>query len=145
MFLDVFTFAEQSSSGIQTVPTLPKNELAADYSGLQLTAQIQQSNNFEVCRWRYNAEVYVNIYTPVLQCQNQSDVAGTNVTSTCVRRNNQITTSLIVQFPIRSASVVARVECAVVLGHAYQQISSVSLNVAGEFFAAYSSHNLTAV
>ena len=141
-FLDVSTFVQQSSSVIQTVPTLPKNELATGYAGLQLTAQIQQSNNFKTCRWRFNQETSVNIYTVAFQCQNQSQIPGTEFAVTCVRKNHQITTSLIVQFPIRSASVVARVECAVLSGNSYQQISSVSLTVTGEFHAAYGSQNL---
>ena len=135
LFTDVFTFTKQSSSAIGTFPFLPENELATGYPGLQLTAQIQQSNNFETCRWRFNKETSVNIYTVALQCRNHSEIVGTDFALTCVRRNNEITTSLIVQFPIPSPSAVARVECAVLAGDSYQQLSSISLNVAGEFLA----------
>ena len=122
-------FSQQTSQTISIFPTLPDNVLATSYYGLQLTTQIDQPDRYQICRWRYEGQPSVQIFTPGLQCGNRS-VTGTNFFLTCVEENNQIVTSLIVEFPVRS-QVLAHAECVVLDGQPYEEISSINLNVSG--------------
>ena len=122
-------FSQQTSQTMRIFPTLPDNVLATGYYGLQLTTHIDQPNRYQICRWRYEGQPSVQIFTPGLLCGNRS-VTGTSFSMTCTKKNNQIVTSLIVEFPVQS-KVLVRAECVVLDGQPYEEISFIILNVSG--------------
>ena len=125
---DIAVLAQKSSSVLETLPVLPENVLATGYSGVQFIAQIENSNMYETCRWRYGQEAPFAVFSFNIACQDRME---RNFQTTCVNNSNHITTGLTVQFPIIQG-VVARVECAVITGDPYATISSINFNVAGE-------------
>ena len=121
--------SQQTSQTINTIPVLPDNVLATSHYGLQLTTEVDQPDRYQACRWRYEGQPSVEIFTPGLQCRNRNDT-GTSFSLTCVNENNQIVTSLIIEFHVQS-QVLVLAECVVIDGQPYEEISSISLNVSG--------------
>ena len=101
--------------------------LATDYSGLQMTTQIQQTDRYQICRWVYGTMTSVEMFTPTFPCINRTEG---NFDLICVKTNNHITTSLIVQFPI-SSSVLVRAECQK-SDLSVTELSSITINVKGD-------------
>ena len=126
--LDACVVAQQLV--IETLPILPRNILATAYFGLQLTTQINQSNRYETCRWIYEGYVPVDIKTFFVPCENRTE-PGSNIFLICVEENNLITTSLVVQFRIQNP-VRVRVQCAVLTGNSFEELSSINISVKGK-------------
>ena len=100
--------------------------LATGYSGLQLTAQIEQIDRYEACQWVYGTMAPVDMFTPFFPCANRT-VGSFDLI--CVKTNNQATTGLVVQFAV-SISVVVRMQC-VKADSSVEQISSINIDVRG--------------
>ena len=127
--LDASVVAQQSI--IETLPFLPDSVLAIGYSGLQVTTQIKQSNEYETCRWIYEGVVPIEIKTIVAPCENRSQIAGVaNISLLCEEENNQIIISLIIRFPIQNP-VRIQVQCARITGDPYANKASTTINVQG--------------
>ena len=117
-------------SVIETLPILPENMLATGYSSLQLTTQIEHSDAYEACQWNYEGYVPVLIKTFFVGCENRTEY-GSTILLVCTEENNQITSSLIIHFPIESP-VRVRVECVVVIGDPFEVTSFINLSVKGK-------------
>ena len=125
--LDTFVLAQQSV--IETQPILPEDMLSTGYSSLQLTTQIKQSDRYEICQWKYEGYVPVDIKTSFVDCGNRTE-NGSNILLLCAEVNNQITTSLVIRFPVQNL-VSVQVHCAVLTGNTFEEISSINISVKG--------------
>ena len=119
-------------SVIKTLPILLENTLSTGYSVLQLTTQIEQSNRYEICQWNYEGIALIHMKTTAVSCENRTDAQTgvNNVSLICMEENNQIATSLVIQFRIQSP-VRVQVQCAVLTGNPFEEISSINISVKG--------------
>ena len=104
--------------------------LATNYFGLKLIADIDEVARFERCRWNYEDQPTISIFTPGISCRNQSEIIGANFSLICDLQNNHIHTVLIVQFPVTNTAQVT-LQCAPEAGN-FDILSSTALNISSK-------------